>query len=265
MTTRPPPKQGRIYGWIFRHRWLVGLIFAGIAAIAAVANVAKEPVRIVGPNSPPTTKQEAEDETLGDFDEPGTARPETVKAMRRQARAADLHKLIVDQRPEIRSFLFADYVHESADRRGWVHVYSASRTRFVETDKLSCSYPDQTTVTVDYDARYLLVACGFPYDPTRDASAENFRSYVVVTIWFFDSDRKAAAVFECKCVSLYQSNPHFDAERRSLYVTLSGDSTIVTGSPAPSEIEVTGQAVRAHVQFDEQWEPISLRAVRSYE
>lgn len=246
------PKDGPFYGWLKRHAWLITLATTvGGVMIAAIALLPKDsrsaiaaPAQASAPSNP-------------------SVDPEERARVARQERAQALYEVAKEKHPEAATFMFADYEAPKEGFKGWVYFYSATRARFIETDRQSCSYPDATDVITDYQQRFVLVSCGFPHFVDKIMRGDKKYSNAIVVVRFFDSDRKVNEIFACDCETLSLSNLSFDAERRTLDLSVTSDGEVF-GGPAAGVVryDINDDAVRARVSYDESWVPTKFERVR---
>jgi len=251
----PQPPEGPKYAWLKRHGWLVTLIVAGIAAIGTWVNAVYKPLptaTVIAPAADASTP-------------PAPLDPEAQKKTDRLARAAAIHKLEVEKRPEATSFLFADYGDpEPGQYRGWVYIYAATKNHFVERDRQSCSYPDGTHIVVDFEQRTMLMSCNFPDFMTPKMEGGKAISTGIITIRFFDNDEQVYGNYACSCEHMILSNPAFDVSKRTLDVTVASGLEF-GGGPSARILIKRGQdeySVRTRTTYDENWDAVSFTRVR---
>lgn len=248
------PKHGPIYGWLYRHAWLITLCIALAGVMVAAAGLAPR-----GPPLPDPVSRKTEDV-------PHSTAPVDVAAqakVHRLERAEKLFKITLERHPDLRSFLFADYIPSAeVSQKGTVYIYSATRSDFVEIDSETCSYPDQTIVQTDFDQRYLLMACGFPYFLDKEMLGDQVYSNSVVTIRLFDSDQKVSDIIACWCEGVTLKNPKFDVKARRLELTVISTGDFVGGPNTTIQLQPGDDGVRTRTQYDAAWEAVSFKRVR---
>jgi hypothetical protein len=234
------PKNGRIYSWLHRHRWLITLVIAAASVIATVlaAFITRAPAPIG--NEAPTEHEQQVATT----------------------RIAELHALIVEQNPNLTAFMFAEY-DQSTPLHGHIVTYQATRTRYLEAGREGCYSDYLAKIVTDFEQGYLLTACSAPYYtvPEEAKGGELASAWMVVRL--FGSPRMFSAALSCACSWIEITNPVYDVEARALDVTIFGaPNTTVFGPHGSIVLRMVDDGTRVRIQFDEQGEPLSMRRVR---